>query len=241
MRVLGGRTPAIALLAMLLLSACGARSDTTVTAQPATCINPVETASPPYAAMATWDYYFRNVAEMAATADLVVHGTVTCVEKGHALGTGDVESSPESVVDVTVKVDAVLKGPADIESLVIDEEGYDRDGDPFQIVDSPWSRVGDTGYYFLSDPNGKPEGRPLGHFITIDPAGRILIESGRVVSFADTPLGAQLVAMTPGEMASHVEGAVREAVASRESPQAKLDMTITREDVEVPDPREPTQ
>lgn len=107
-----------------------------------------------------------------------------------------------------IRVDDVYKGRDVGSTVLLEENGFDTAGGSFQLEGIPWSRVGDTGVFFLYDSKGLPEGR----YYQIHADGRLLVEGNDVIDFANTPLAVKLDAMTPEEM----RRAVREAVAEAE-------------------------
>ena len=82
-----------------------------------------------------------TLAELVASADVVVRGEVTATERGRLFGepgAGAVESRL-----VTLRVDEVLAGEAPPEGpLVVEEEGWLEDGTPIVVDGAPPSTGG---------------------------------------------------------------------------------------------------
>lgn len=142
----------------------------------------------------------EDLAELVATADLVVRAEVTTTARGRlfgAPGAGAIESRL-----VALQVAEVLAGaaPADA-TLVVEEEGWLEDGTPIAVDGAPPSAEGDDGIWFLQAV-GTAEA-PL--HVVVGAQGRYLLDGERLQGAAgDDPLIARLSAMSPDELARAV-------------------------------------
>lgn len=129
---------------------------------------PEQTASP------AWIYQFDDVAQMTATADLVVKGTVTDTSTGRTHGADS--GAPTTTRQIHLQVDEVIyqADPTDaLPSEVLVGEGYwDDAGTGYAIEGMPWSDVGDTGYFFLSSPESEADTEAYGY---LGPSARVMI------------------------------------------------------------------
>ena len=210
------RVCAVLAVAAMLASACsGSESRSVADEKPDTIA---------HAGM--WHYNFTSLEEMTATADLVVLGEVTAIERGRTLPSDDPESAI-TVRDVTIAITEALKGTASGATVVIEESGYDSNGS-FELDEMPWSRIGDIGVFFLKH----AAGQPAGHFVQIHPDGRILTHyrddgqsrmyDGTVEMFSHSPLGDTLAELAPDSAAGHVRQAVVTATIEGTEPQRPL-------------------
>jgi hypothetical protein len=159
-----------------------------------------------------WHYHFTSLEELIATSDLVVVGEVTAIERGRVQPSDD----PYSAIgfrDVTLTISETLKGTVPGTTVVVEESAYFGDSGSFEYEDMPWSRIGDTGVFFLKH----SAGQPAGHFVQINPDGRILTHyrddgqsrkyDGTVEMFSHTVLGDTLAKLAPDSAAGHVRQA----------------------------------
>ena len=178
-------------------------------------------------------YYFESLVEMAATSDVVIEGTVVGVGVAPAHSLNGAPAATRNR-EVEIRVEHVYKGGDVGSTVILEEVGFDTTGGSFQLEGLPWSRVRDTGVFFLYNSTGLPEGR----YYQTHADGRLLVEGGDVIDFANTPLAVELDAMTPHEM----RRAVRDAVARAEGhnvPPQQPDPLRGEERVDRPDyPRE---
>jgi hypothetical protein len=147
-------------------------------------------------------YRFSSLAEVAATADVVVAGTVVEVRPGRQL-------SGLRLREAVIDVDETMKGAVEPgTTIVLEESGYASTGAGFEVAGHPWSRVGDVGVYFLDeDPS-----RPAGHYALFSSDGRLLEVDGEVVSSSMTPLGAEMRELAPADLLPTARSAVLDAV-----------------------------
>lgn len=186
------------------------------------------TESPEYVAASSGNqYYFTELSDLVATSPLIVAGSVERTERGRRLGveTSNGGSSGGSLRarSAILTIEQVFRGslqPGD--QIVMDEKGYDRAGNPFMLDDLPWSEVGDRGVYFLLRDSDWPEG----HYTSVHPDGRLLLDGLDVISFADTRLGAQLDKLTPGALVNAIGMSVADVNIDNIRPQTPF----TRED-----------
>jgi hypothetical protein len=93
-------------------------------------------------------YQFDTLAQLAATARFIVRGEVLSAERGDDVH-GDVPRSTLSYREVTVRVIEQYDGPTLPNEIIIDQDGYDSDGDPYELATEPWLFPGDEAVYFL--------------------------------------------------------------------------------------------
>ena len=163
-----------------------------------------------------WSYHFTNLEEMTATADLVVSGEVTAVQRGRTLNADDPLSTTLTMRAATITIAETFRGTALGATVVMEQVAYnDDDGSSFEIAEMPWSRIGDKGVFFLKQDSTQP----VDHYVQIVPDGRILThhhvdgqsqpyETAEV--FSHSALGTALGELAP-EM---VDGRIRQAVAT---------------------------
>ncbi|MBA2949814.1 hypothetical protein [Streptomyces himalayensis] len=102
---------------------------------------------------------FESFAQMAVTSTAVVRATVTEVNPGRIVGGDETaepgeESAATQARDVTLKVTQTfsIDDSVEIPELIIVEEwGWDADGDGFQVNNYTWSEVGEEYFFFLGD------------------------------------------------------------------------------------------
>lgn len=176
------------------------------------------------------DYFFTSTEEMAATSDVVVVGRVVSTQVGRPLDMAEDldEAVPIYLREATIEVEEVLKGPAGLRSVVLEQEGYSEDVS-FALSDYPWVQVGDRGIYFLYDSTAAPEG----HYYLINSVGQIVLAEDEVLVFSESPLAASYLAADPA--------ALLEDVASDVSMAVELDIpaqqpySVAPEEVDLPD------
>lgn len=124
---------------------------------------------------------FDTLAEMQQAADAVIEGTVLGVEPGELITLDDDAVYPSLLV--TIRVDAVLAGTVEGETIFLDEADVEEDRPQEDLP--PNSQVGDHGVYFLDyvDP----------YYYLINTEGRFLVEDGRLVASSDTDAWAQAI------------------------------------------------
>jgi hypothetical protein len=141
-----------------------------------------------------------TLAELVASADVVLRGEVTSTAPGRLFGepgSGAVESRL-----VTVRVDEVLAGEAPSEpELVVEEEGWLEDGTPIVVDGAAPSAPGDGAIWFL-DAVGTDE---LPVYVAVSAQGRYLVVDGELVGAdGDDPLVAELAALSADALAAEV-------------------------------------
>ncbi len=159
--------------------------------------------------------YFTSIAEMAATADLVVEAHVVGLERGRQTG-AEAGDPGIGLRDSRLAVDRVLKGTAQ-ETIWLEEYGFDRYGQPFEVANYPWSTVGDKGIFFLS--RTAPH-QPADHYQLTNADGRILFSDGETETFGISQLSSDLRAVSPDAARNLVLAGVEEARVRRLPPQA---------------------
>ncbi|GAA3544651.1 hypothetical protein AFL01nite_16430 [Aeromicrobium flavum] len=126
---------------------------------------------------------YDDLGRMAATANVVVRGTVTEVAPGATH-----QYTPEqSVADetdrvLTVRVDEVVangaRGAPAVGTSIRIVEGWWSEGIGYETEGMPWSEVGQEGYFFLAKDSG-----PSGGYTYVGTTGRALLtDEGAEVS-----------------------------------------------------------
>ena len=138
--------------------------------------------------------------ELVASADLVVRGSVTGIDRGRMFGepgAGAVESRL-----VTIRVDEVLAGePPPEAAVVVEEEGWLDDGTPIVVDGLAPSELGDDGIWFLVDV-GTDE---LPVHVVVSAQGRYLVDDGALIGAeGNDPLVADLAARTPTDLVAAI-------------------------------------
>jgi hypothetical protein len=149
---------AVAALAVVFLSGCGSRTPDDVEDLQRT--DNVPYVIPEELVEARERYHFRSLGEMARAAELVIVGSVAAVGTGPTLGGGE-EGPAFTLRELTVSVETVLKGPADLTSLTVVEEGTFEEGKDYSINQSRWANAGARALFFLVklvDVPGQPYG-----------------------------------------------------------------------------------
>lgn len=173
-------------------------------------------------------YYFDSVAAMAATADLVVEATVVDVQRGRQYGKEDGDVGL-GLRDVQLEVSSALKGQAP-QTIWIEEDGFDRMNQPFEIDGNPWSLIGDKGFYFLIKSGSE---QPEDHYFVLNADGRILFEDGRTVTFGSSTMSGNLRSLEPQKVRGLINAGVQQAAHDRMPPQVPWSAT-ERPSVDVP-------
>lgn len=204
-----GRAQAICLGAVvsLALAACGGSESSS---------SPL-TATPAMSGEAREVYTFDSLAQLMATADLTVEGSVRAIEKGKVVGAGDIDGEPpkgESAVeasgglqlyDITLHVADMVYARSDTGSP---EPGDDLTLAEDLVLVAPF-KVGEHGYYFLQD-------RPGGGLETLSSQSRFLNQDGTMIpSNPDVEWAAPLVGMSESDFTAELAKA-RRAVESGE-------------------------
>jgi len=148
---------------------------------------------PRYVADALWDYRFNSLLQMVATSTAFVKGTVVSAGPGRVIGDPDDGSRERRLREVTVRVDEQLFGESVGATVVLEEEGFDSKGNPFELSGAPWSEIGDRGVFFLEHRDTQPPG----HFYWLPPEGRLLLRDGEVVALSTSALADSLERLTP--------------------------------------------
>ncbi|MCX4583185.1 hypothetical protein [Streptomyces sp. NBC_01481] len=100
---------------------------------------------------------FKNLGELVSTSPVIVKAEVTGIQPGRTLGSAE-EGGVDQARDVTLSVTTSYKRyPTVPTSIVMEEWGWDEQGNGYQVEHVTWSQVGDKGFYFLeqSDATGK--------------------------------------------------------------------------------------
>ena len=145
---------------------------------------PTTTAEPQPVAVTSDAPRVATLAELVASADVVLRGEVTSTERGRLFGepgAGAVESRL-----VTLRVAEVLAGAAPPEtSIVVEEEGWLEDGTPIVVDGAAPSQVGDDAIWFL-DAVGTDD---LPVYVAVSAQGRYLVADDDLVgATGDDPL-----------------------------------------------------
>lgn len=121
-------------------------------------------------------YAFDDVAQLAATSDLVIEATVTEVIAVEPKDPGEDDTGGDIERRVRLRIDEPLyqrTGSGTPDTVLVAEGfwGPDREGVAVGAMD--WTRPGDTGYYFLSRSDS---GAPYGY---VSPSyGRVMVADG---------------------------------------------------------------
>ncbi len=129
-----------------------------------------------YAPIAEFHHY-ETPAEMVKASEVIVMGRVTDVAPGRIVGATTNPDDPEAVLrlqNVTLQVDAVLKGTIPSNQIMLEEEPFDVEG--FSRYSA--SAEGDQGFYFLE----YVEDLPPPFFRVVNSQGRFLVRDGKVVT-----------------------------------------------------------
>jgi len=151
-------------------------------------------------------YAFASVAEMAATSQVIVEGRVVGIERGRQAGAEDNDPGL-GLRDARIVVENVLKGDPATE-IWIEEYGFDRKEQAFEIAHQPWSIVGDEGIYFLIGVGGN---QPPDHYQMVNADGRVLLDGDKTLTFAPSRMAAELRSLPPDRAREAVLAGVREA------------------------------
>jgi hypothetical protein len=158
-------------------------------------------------------YHFDDMASMAATADIVIQGTVQAIQPGRMMGEG---RGQLQVRALTVAVDEVLvsRMPSNPGSTITVEEsgGWDSQGAGFMIEGMPWSEVGQSGYFYLTY---LP---PFKSYRVINSQGRVLDAGGRLNPSGSGKVADQVRAMTPPQLEEALARAQVDIQAGRLQP-----------------------
>ncbi|MGH2683386.1 MAG: hypothetical protein ACRDIX_09165 [Actinomycetota bacterium] len=148
-------------------------------------------------------HYFSDLAQMVATSDAVVQGTVIETEPGRVVGGQDPRPEGDGAIQflqVTISIDKVLYGSLPEGSFLVEEDGYNG---------VPPSEVGDRGFYFVhlkQDETDKP------YYRLINSQGRFLVQGERLVGSNDSDSWVQAIeAVSPLELEALVAQA-KEAI-----------------------------
>lgn len=125
---------------------------------------------------------FKNVAEMVATAALVVEGKVLSVERGEPVRFSD--GSGEEIVPriLVVEVRNVFhrRDPkSEIPTTLRVTDGYWDNGIGYERESIGWATPGQVGFFLLSRDRG-PDGSLLSTYSPLDGSGIALVEDGKV-------------------------------------------------------------
>ncbi|WP_329623441.1 hypothetical protein OG357_25950 [Streptomyces sp. NBC_01255] len=97
---------------------------------------------------------FKSLGEMVATAPVIVKAEVVSVQPGRSIGSAE-DGGIDQARDVTLSVTTSYKKyPAIPLTIVMEEWGWDGDGNGYQVENLTWSQVGDKGFYFLERSDG---------------------------------------------------------------------------------------
>ena len=185
----------------------------TDTDAPPVAATPVELTSSPREIEASRPpgYWFRSLAQLVATSEVVVYGTVESVRRGHALTPDD----PTLLVrDVTVTVQRQFSGPPVGDRIVVDQESIEVDGPgnasterAFEFAEQPWVYPGDQVIYFLVDTDTRPEG----HYTIVAMPGQMVVHDGTVLTPAEDPVAGSVNGEDWDTVRTQLLDAVRQA------------------------------
>lgn len=147
-----------------------------------------------------------SLAELVASADVVLRGEVVATERGRWFGDGTSRGARIQSRFVTLRVDEVLAGRAPgADTVLIEEEGWTEDGAPLVVDGAGPSRKGDVGVWFVAD-GLDPD---TGAYLVVSAQGRYLVEGdgdGAALRGADLddPLVAEVEAGTLDDLVDDV-------------------------------------
>ena len=149
---------------------------------------------------------FQSLEDMVATSTAVIEGEVVAVEPGRKVG-GEHGIQFEQA---TILVHRVLAGTVASDSIVLELEGWDSDGNrvvlPYELAPN---REGDRGVYFVWQ---KREPTPEPRYRLVNSQGRFLEAApGVAVASRHDALTARLAAMGPAGLRAAVQTAPRRA------------------------------
>ncbi len=122
---------------------------------------------------------FKNLAEITSTSSVIVKAEVVGIQPGRTIGSAD-EGGLDQARDVTLSVATSYKRfPTVPQTIVLEEWGWDGDGNGYQVENVTWSEIGHKGYYFL-----KPSDAP-GRWRLVSNQGRMLDKNGQLELSAD--------------------------------------------------------
>ncbi|MFD6350006.1 hypothetical protein ACFWF9_35595 [Streptomyces roseolus] len=122
---------------------------------------------------------FKTLGEIVSTSPVIVKAEVTNIQPGRTIGSVD-EGGIDQARDVTLTVTTSFKRyPAVPQTIVMEEWGWDGEGNGYQVENVTWSQVGDKGFYFL-----KGTGEP-GKWRLVSNQGRMLDKDGWLQLSAD--------------------------------------------------------
>lgn len=140
------------------------------------------TDTPEHLSYSTELQVYEDLGSMTASSDLVVKATVTGTSQGRTFGTAE-DGGATTTREVHLRIDKVIyqktQGQAP-KSIVLAEGTWNDKGLGVMSEGLPWSKVGDTGYYYLSADDSYPTGD---HYSLLWSQGRLLI-SGTGVSIS---------------------------------------------------------
>lgn len=118
---------------------------------------------------------YGSIASMLPKTELVVHGTVRSVGRGHAIGSDGILFTRDAVL----RIEKVLFGQVPTEEIIVDQVGY-IEGVPVEMAELPWVEPGDETILFLWEPPGRPDG----HYSVAIVPGQLAVRDGVLHAFA---------------------------------------------------------
>jgi len=128
---------------------------------------------------------FDDLGSMTATSDLVVKATVTEVVQGRTSGTAE-DGGATTTREVRLRIDKVIyqrRGGKAPESVLLAEGYWDQSGTGYMVEGLNWSKVGDTGYYFLSGPDDTYTSSD--HYALVWSQGRVVVTNDGIAISGD--------------------------------------------------------
>ncbi|MEV6420434.1 hypothetical protein [Streptomyces sp. NPDC051662] len=237
------RVRGISVCAAVVLIAVGAAAWTGVDGQRSA---PHRDAQPERIMHSREVFDFKTLPELLGTTPTVVEATVTDVRPGRTVGSAE-EGGVEQARDVTLSVTNVLRSvfrpPT---TLVLEEWGWDSEGNGYQVENVAWSEVGDKGFYFLTRSDDESRWR------LVNSQGRALVKEGwtGLVSSADpeSEIHGVVAMYQPDEFAFEIKRLQSKENQGELKPQAEppvltgpeADLPASGDDVEEPIPDDST-
>lgn len=148
---------------------------------------------------------FASLGEMAATADLIVRGTVADVRPGQVTA----EGTPDEVRDLNtvVNVDEVLKGPASEDRVVVKTLEMAYSGPQ----NSDWRKPGQQVLLFLSNSRETP-GLYIPAMISYDQTAYV-IQNSSLQATSQDPLSSRVAGLSLPQLRDQVQQAKQKVAA----------------------------
>ncbi|WP_421120821.1 hypothetical protein ACE2AJ_05855 [Aquihabitans daechungensis] len=149
---------------------------------------------------------FTSLEQLVDASDLIVRGRVADTQRGRWFGDGATSARIQSRL-VTLDVEDVLAGEVpsgELDTLLLEEEGWLEDGAPLVVDGAAPSAVGDEGIWFLVDPGDDTTDA----LIVVNAQGRYLVDGDHLAGAAgDDDLVAELSERSEDQLAARVAAA----------------------------------